>query len=211
MNIKIWSDVVCPFCYIGKRKLEKALQNLNINDYEIEWKSFQLNPNAAVSKGESALDHLSKSKGWDMEQTLQIAKQTTERAALDGLEFHFERAIAANTLNAHRLIHWASQFGKTNNIKEALLSAYFTEGKDVGDIDALGDIAAGVGLDKQAALQMLKQAMLYHNEVLHDQKEAQILGIQGVPFFVFNDKYALSGAQPVEVFESALQQAAEVL
>ena len=206
MQIKIWSDVVCPFCYMGKRKLEKALKNLNINA-KIEWKSFQLNPDTVVQPDEKALDHLSRTKGWSPEQTLEIAEQTTIRAKQEGLNFRFDLALAAHTLNAHRLIHWAQHQNKGSEVKEALLKAYFTDGLDINELETLAQIAESQGLSKTKAVEMLHNAREYHQDVMNDQREAQTLGVRGVPFFVFNEKFGLNGAQPVEVFEEVIKKA----
>ena len=132
MKIEIWSDVVCPFCYIGKRKMEKALAKFPEKDaIEIEWKSFQLNPDQKTDTSVSTLEHLATSKGWSMDQTREITANVVEMAKSEGLDFDFEKAVVANTRNAHRLIHLAKSAGKGNEMKERLLAAYFSEGKNV--------------------------------------------------------------------------------
>ncbi|HAD14941.1 MAG TPA: hypothetical protein DCF33_21140, partial [Saprospirales bacterium] len=147
MTIEIWSDIVCPFCYIGKRKLEQALaQTPQKDQVKIVWKSFQLDP-VAPSNGGDYLKNLSERKGWDMAQTRQIAQQVTDMAAGVGLEYHFEKAVSANSFDAHRLAHLAAKYGLQNEAEEALFKAHFSEGKNIADFQTLLEIGSAIGLD----------------------------------------------------------------
>lgn len=207
MKIEIWSDVVCPFCYIGKRKLEKALDKFPYkNKVEIEWKSFQLNPEQKTNPYISTFEHLAESKGWSMDQTLEITSNVVNMAAAQGLEFDFEKAIVANTRNAHRLIHLAKESGKGNEMKERLLGAYFSEGKNVDEAATLMSLGKEVGLDEEKIKVMLESDQ-YENAVDHDIYESRQIGVRGVPFFVLDRKFGISGAQADEVFDQTIEKA----
>lgn len=207
MKIEIWSDVVCPFCYIGKRKLEKALEKFpHKNQVEIEWKSFQLNPEQKTDPSISTLEHLAKSKGWSMSQTREITANVVNMAAAEGLEFDFEKAVVANTKNAHRLIHFAKKSGKGNEMKERLLKAYFTEGRNVDDSETLISLGQEVGLSESEIKAMLESNQ-YEDAVNQDIYESRLIGVRGVPFFVLDRKFGISGAQPGEVFDQTLEKA----
>ncbi|MFC3414594.1 DsbA family oxidoreductase [Algoriphagus hitonicola] len=207
MKIEIWSDVVCPFCYIGKRKLEKALEKFPQRDQvEIEWKSFQLNPDQQTNPNISTIEHLAQSKGWSLQQTRQISAQVSEMAKEQGLHFDYENAVVANTKNAHRLIHLAKSVGKGGEMKERLLKAYFTEGKNVDDSDTLVQLAEEVGLAGEKVKALL-QSNQYEDAVDQDIYESRLIGVKGVPFFVLDRKFGISGAQPDEVFEQTLANA----
>ncbi len=207
MKIEIWSDVVCPFCYIGKRKIEKALADFPHKEaVQIEWKSFQLNPDQKTDPTISTLAHLASSKGWSMEQTKEITDNVTEMAKSEGLEFDFEKAVVANTRRAHQLIHLAQKSGKGNVMKERLLSAYFKEGKNIDDLETLVNLASELGLIEADVKRMLESNAL-DAEVDADIYESRQLGVRGVPFFVFDRKFGISGAQPDEVFSQTLEKA----
>jgi len=207
MQIEIWSDVVCPFCYIGKRKLEKAIEKFPFKDkIEIEWKSFQLNPDQKTNPSISTIEHLAESKGWSMEQTREITANVVNMAADQGLEFDFEKAVVANTRNAHRLIHLAKEAGKGDAMKERLLKAYFSEGKNVDDFPTLISLGKEVGLGEEIIKSMLKSDQ-FENAVDQDIYESRQLGVKGVPFFVLGGKFGISGAQPDEVFNQTLVKA----
>lgn len=208
MKIEIWSDVACPFCYIGKRHLEKALQQQPDLDVEIVWKSFELDPNAPVDSDLDIYDTLAKKYGRDREWAKQMNANMVQMANKAGLNFNMDEVKPTNSFNAHQLIHLAHKHDKQDEMKEALLSAYFTEGKHVGKPETLVQIATDVGLDKQEAQDILKNNT-YSGQVVNDVEEAHRLGVQGVPFFYINEKYGLSGAQPVEVFKEALQKISE--
>jgi predicted DsbA family dithiol-disulfide isomerase len=207
MKIEIWSDVVCPFCYIGKRKIEKALDKFPFRDkVEIEWKSFQLNPDQVTDPKISTLEHLSQSKGWSMDQTREITSNVVNMAAAQGLEFDFERAVVANTKNAHRLIHLAKASGKDAEMKERLLRAYFSEGKNVDDFATLIALGGEVGLPEVEVAAMLESGR-FEDAVDQDIYEGRQIGVRGVPFFVLDRKFGISGAQADEVFDQTLEKA----
>ncbi|MCU0402594.1 MAG: DsbA family oxidoreductase [Algoriphagus sp.] len=207
MKIEIWSDVVCPFCYIGKRKMEKALQKFPFKDkVEIEWKSFQLQPDQQTKPGVSTLEDLSKSKGWSIEQTRQITSQVVGMAKAEGLTFDFDKAVVANTKNAHQLIHLAKEFGVQDPMKERLLKAYFTDGLNVDDTETLIQLGKEVGVQEEKIKSML-ETNPYLEAVDQDIYESRVIGVRGVPFFVLDRKFGISGAQPDEVFDQTLEKA----
>lgn len=207
MKIEVWSDFVCPFCYIGKARLEKALAQFPHKDaVEVEFKSFELDPNAPPYSGKSIHESLAEKYGMSMEQAKQNNAQIGAQAAQVGLTFHFDDMKPTNTFDAHRLAKFAKEHGKEREITEKLLYAYFTESKNVGDVDTLADIAVEAGLDREEALKVLNNKEAYANDVRADQSLARQYGVTGVPFFVINQKYAISGAQPLETFVGALEK-----
>ena len=207
MKVEIWSDIVCPFCYIGKRKFETALADFAGKDkVEIEWKSFQLDPEMDNKEGLNVHEYLGKRKGGTPADGKRMNDGMTAAAAEVGLQYDFDNGIINNTINAHRLLHWAKEAGLQNELKERIFKAYYTEGIDTADIAELVRLAKETGLDPVQARKVLEEN-LYVNEVLQDQQEAAELGVQGVPFYVFNRKYAVSGAQPSEVFTQVLNKA----
>ena len=203
MKIEIWSDVVCPFCYIGKRNLEKALDQLNDLDVEVTWKSFELDPNAPVDSDLDIYDTLAKKYGHDREWAIQMNANMVEMASKAGLNYNMDEVKPTNSFDAHQLIHLGREKGLQDEMKEALLSAYFEEGKHIGKKSELIDIASDLGLDETEVADVLDNNT-YSNAVVKDVEEAHSLGVQGVPFFYINQKYGLSGAQPVDVFVEAL-------
>ena len=207
MKVEIWSDIVCPFCYIGKRKFETALADFAGKDkVEIEWKSFQLDPEMDNKEGLNVHEYLGKRKGGTTADGKRMNDSMTAAAAEVGLQYDFDNGIINNTMNAHRLLHWAKEQGLQNELKERIFKAYYTEGIDTADIAELVRLAKETGLDPVQARKVLEEN-LYVKEVLQDQQEAAELGVQGVPFYVFNRKYAVSGAQPSEVFAQVLNKA----
>jgi len=207
MKVEIWSDVVCPFCYIGKRKFEQALGEFaHRADVQVEWKSFQLTPNFVPIPGESIHASLAKKKGVPEAEGRRMSDYMTQVAKEAGLDYQFDKTIPANTFLAHQLIHFGAHHGKQDATKERLMAAYYLEGRDLNQLDTLANLAAEIGLDAEAARKALL-AGTYANEVRRDEYEAQQIGVQGVPFFVFEDKYAVSGAQPSEVFAEVLGKA----
>ncbi len=207
MKIEIWSNVVCPFCYIGKRKLEKALANFPQKEaIEIEWKSFQLNPDLKTNPNISTLEYLAESKGWSPEQAREISSQVAGMAESEGLTFNFENAVVANTKNSHRLIHLAKEAGKGGEMKERLLKAYFTEGLNIDDASTLMTLGKEVGLNEESIKKLLESNQ-YEDAVDQDIYESRLIGVKGVPFFVLDRKYGISGAQPDEVFTQTLEKA----
>ncbi len=206
MKIEIWSDIICPFCYIGKRRLELALENFKHKEaVDIEWKSYQLDPTMEHQEPGSIDQYLSAKKGMPLEQAKQLNQHVTNMAKEVGLDYHFEKAIPNNTLLAHQLIHFAKHHGKQNEMKERLLQAYFTKGEDIGDIHQLVQIAKELGLDEKEAMESLN-SNAFNGEIELDQYHAQQIGVRGVPFFVFNNKYAISGAQPETAFAELIEK-----
>lgn len=208
MRIEIWSDVLCPFCYIGKRHLEAALKDFSGKDrVEIQWRSFQLDPQQETKPGVDVFSYLAERKGISKAQSEAMHAQVTQMAARAGLEYHFEKAVVANSFDAHRLLQYAKTQNLGDAMKERLFRGYFCEGQNIANFDVLADMAKDAGLDRAAALAVLNQQEEYAQAVKADIQEAQALGISGVPFFVIDRKYAVSGAQPVEVFLRALEGA----
>lgn len=206
MKVEIWSDVVCPFCYIGKRKFEKALEGFEAKDkVAIEWRSFQLDPDMEYIPGQSVHEYLGKRKGASEAEGKRMNDAMTAMAKEVGLEYDFDKAIINNTFNAHRLLHFAKEKGVQNEMKERLFRAYYTEGMNVGDIETLAQLGEEVGLQAEEIRTVL-QSDKYAQDVLIDQYKAQQVGARGVPFYVFNNKYAVSGAQPSEVFAQVLEK-----
>ncbi|WP_421876373.1 DsbA family oxidoreductase [Marinoscillum sp.] len=206
MKIEIWSDIVCPFCFIGKRRFEQALEVFDHQDeLEIEWKSFQLNPNTVTNTEISVYDNLATHKGIPVEHARQMSDQVTEMAREVGLAYDFDRAVVANTFKAHQMLHFAKQHGLQNETKERLLKAYFTEGKNIDDTQTLMNLGEELGLNSNELKKSLESDQ-YAEAVRYDIYEAQQLRIQGVPFFVFNRKYGVSGAQHVDAFVQTLEK-----
>ncbi|QWT86878.1 DsbA family oxidoreductase [Chryseobacterium sp. PCH239] len=206
MKIEIWSDVMCPFCYIGKNNFEQALNKLPFKDeVEVEWKSFQLDPTLDPNKTQDTIQYFREKKGVAEPQAAQMLGQVTQMGKGAGIDFNFEKTLITNTFSAHKLLHLAKKHNKSNEMEEALFIAHFIDGKNVGDTDVLIALAESLGIDKEEAIQAVTTDQLNY-EVNQDIQEARNNGISGVPFFVLNGKYAVSGAQPAEVFENALQQ-----
>lgn len=209
MKIEIWSDIMCPFCYIGKRKFEAALGSFeNKEQVEIEWKSFQLNPGMKTDLSKNINEYLAEIKGWSLEQAKSMNARVTEMAKQVGLTYDFDKAIVANSFDAHRLIQFAKTKGKGDVAEERLFKAYFTEGKNTADHQTLLLLGVEIGLDASEIKELLN-SNTYGAEVNKDVEEAQRLGIRGVPFFVIDRKYGISGAQESETFLQALKKASE--
>lgn len=207
MKIEIWSDFVCPFCYMGKRHLEIARAELPSPDgIEVVYRSFELDPDAPRHKEGNVHENLAAKYGMSVEEAQSMNQQMGERAAAVGLTYRFDTMIPTNTFDAHQLEHFAEAHGKMYDIAERLFKAYFTDGLDIGDRGTLAGLAAEVGLSREAALRALEDGQ-YAQAVRDDEREAAQLGIEGVPFFVIDRKYAVSGAQPVELFRTALKRA----
>jgi predicted DsbA family dithiol-disulfide isomerase len=206
MKIEVWSDYVCPFCYIGKRLLEQALADFEHRDHvQIEFKSFELDPNT-VNNGDKTLNELIASKyGVSVERAKEMNDQIIERAKTVGLSYNFDQIKQTNTFDAHRLAKLALKRGKAEEFNERLLKAHFTESQFLGQYETLIQLAAEVNLDKDEVKQVLVSDD-YQDEVRKDELEAQQIGVKGVPFFVFNRKYAISGAQPLTLFKETLDQ-----
>jgi predicted DsbA family dithiol-disulfide isomerase len=207
MKVQIWSDVMCPFCYIGKRRFEQALQQFNNNaDIEVEWKSFQLNPHLKTDPSLNVTQYLADIKGWTIDHARQMNDHVTQMAAEVGLAYDFDKAIVANSFDAHRFAHLAKQNGKGEMAEEALFNAYFTEGKNIADHNTLAELGESIGLNKEIVEQTLATNQ-YAADVNEDIAQAQRYGISGVPFFVVDNKYGVSGAQAVPVFLQTLEKA----
>src|SRR5690606_24807119 len=209
MEIKTWSDVRCPFCYIGKKKFETALENFkHKDDLKISWKSFQLDPNLKTDTSISTIDYFVENKGVDVEQAKQMLSGASQMGAEVGLTLDFEKSVLANSFNAHRLIQMAKSKGLGNEIEEALFKAHFEQGKNIDSQEELIVIGGSIGMDQNEIESMLKSEDFSY-EVKQDELEARNIGVRGVPFFVFNDKFAVSGAQTPEVFLDTLGKAWE--
>jgi len=206
LKIQIWSDVMCPFCYIGKRKIEEAISQFeNKDSVVIEWKSFELDPSFVATPNQNIAEHLADKYGRDIDWAKSMLENMTVNAKNNGLDFHFEKSILANSLNAHRLIHLAKKHNLSNELKEQLFKAYLTDGKDVNNWNTLEEIGVKVGLPIDEIIELITTNN-YTKEVREDQQEAQALGVTGVPFFVFDNKYAVSGAQTTDVFLKTLEK-----
>jgi predicted DsbA family dithiol-disulfide isomerase len=206
MKVEVWSDVMCPFCYIGKRKFEQALAQFADKDkIQLVWRSYQLDPTISDSTEKDYRKHLQQKKGWGDQQAKDILDNVTQMAADVGLEYHFEKALVANTFKAHRFAHYAHQYKLQEAAEEALFIAHFVEGKDISDNEALADMGQKMGLDKEDVLRFLTTEEMTE-AVKNDITEAEQIGVSGVPFFVFDRKYAISGAQDEAVFLNTLSQ-----
>ncbi len=208
MQVEIWSDIVCPFCYIGKRNFEKALDQFDGRDkVSVVWKSFELAPQMKTEPDESIYDVLALRKGWTPEQSRQIHREMEERAQASGLTYNFEETVPANSKRAHRLLHLAKENAVQNEVKEKLFAAYFTHGVNIDDIGELIRIGTSAGLSEEKIREAVSSETL-NKEIHKDIEAAQQIGVQGVPFFVFNNRYAVSGAREPEAFLNVLKKAA---
>lgn len=207
MQVEIWSDFMCPFCYIGKRRFEQALEQFPHRDeIQVIYRSFELDPNTTYKPGLSMNELLSAKYGMSLAQASEANENVTRQAAAVGLTYHLDRAIPVNSFDAHRLVHYASQHGIMKEMTERLFSAHFTEGQNLQDRTILAELASEVGLSRDEAAAVL-EGDAFSSEVRADEEAATRLGIRGVPFFVLGGRYAVSGAQPLEVFTDALQRA----
>lgn len=209
MKIEIWSDIICPWCYVGKRRFEAALQQFEYADQlEVEYKSYQLNPDMETDPQKNIHQYLSENKGISIQEAEQMTAHVSEVAKTVGLDYRLEEAIPVNTFKAHRLLHLAKEKGKQAELKEALLHAYFIQTKNIDDHATLLNLAKDVGLE-ELDIQNVLTTDLYKANVQSDIYEGIQLGLQGVPFFVFNRKYGIAGAQPTEAFLNTLKQSFE--
>jgi predicted DsbA family dithiol-disulfide isomerase len=203
LKVEIWSDVVCPWCYIGKRRFERAAKQFG-NDVDVVWRSFELDPEAPAVREHTATEHLAAKYGMSREQAEASHERMTQLAAQEGLEYHFELARGGNSFDAHRLIHLARENGMENEAMERVMRAYFTEGVAIGDTDAL------IALGEELGLTNAREALdtdAYAAAVREDEELARRIGIQGVPFFVLDRRYGVSGAQPAELLVQAMETA----
>jgi predicted DsbA family dithiol-disulfide isomerase len=209
MNIEIWSDIACPWCYVGKRRFEQALESFeHRDDVTVTWRSFELDPTAPAERPESHAEHLADKYGGGLAGAQRMLDTMTETAAAVGLDFDFANSRGANTFDGHRLIHFAAGHGKQDEMKERLLKAYFSDGELVSDHDTLVRLAGEIGLDEAAARDALVSGA-GADEVREDEHLAQRIGIRGVPFFVADRQVGVSGAQEPEVMLDFLRQAWE--
>jgi predicted DsbA family dithiol-disulfide isomerase len=209
MKIEIWSDIMCPFCYIGKRKFEAALSQVEFKDsIEVEWKSFLLNPDIVTDPSKSTVEYLADVKNMSVEQAREMTDQVVQMAAQSGLEFNYDKTVVANTRNAHRLIQMAKVHLLGDKAEEILFEAYFSGGRNMDDKDTLVELGEKIGLDQEEVRQMLDSDQ-FDDKVRQEIFEAQQIGVRGVPFFVIDNKFAISGAQQENVFVNALIKAYE--
>ncbi|MDP9888468.1 DsbA family oxidoreductase [Pseudarthrobacter enclensis] len=207
MKIEIWSDVACPWCFIGKRRFEAALAAFPHRDaVDVVWRSYQLDPTLPEHYDGTELEYLSSRKGMPARQVSEMFDHVAAQAKGEGLDYHFDQVVVANSFTAHRLIHLAAAHGQQDAAKERLLSDHFEHGKDIGSRGYLSALAGDLGLPADEVEQLFTTDK-YSDEVRHDFQEARALGISGVPFFVIDRKFGLSGAQPTETFTAALNQA----
>jgi predicted DsbA family dithiol-disulfide isomerase len=209
IKIDVWSDIACPWCYIGKRNLEKGLAEASGDDdaptVEVTFHSFELSPDTPVDFEGDELDFLSAHKGMPREQVEQMLERVTGVAADAGLDYRFDLLQHTNTVKAHELLHFAKEQGRQHELAERLMAAYFAEGRHLGREDELVDLATDAGLDADDAREALRSGR-FLEAVRADQQQARAFGINGVPFFVIDGKYGVSGAQPAEAFSQIVRQ-----
>ncbi len=209
MEIEVWSDYVCPFCYIGKRTLEQALVRSGYESQaEISFKAYELDPHAPVDSNRLAYEHLAEKMGQSIERAKQMSTGVAEQAKAFNLQYDVENMPRANTFAAHRLVKWAATQGSEHQLTELLMHRYFEQAQNISNTETLLSIAEAAGLDREQAASVLDSDQ-FGSEVERDIQEAGQIGVQGVPFFVVNRKYAISGAQPLEAFIEALEQIGE--
>jgi predicted DsbA family dithiol-disulfide isomerase len=205
VKIEVWSDIVCPWCYIGKRRLETALADFD-HPVEIEWKSFQLDPEFPRGKAIPVYDALAQKFGGGVEQVREMTGRVSALAEVEGLKYDFEHGVMVNTFDSHRLAHHAKSQGLGPEMHERLMRAQLIEGETLNDVDTLVRLAEELGVEGAGPVVTSDK---YTAEVEADIREARQLGATGVPFFVLDRKYGISGAQPAEVFAQALRTAHE--
>lgn len=207
MKVAIWSDIMCPFCYIGKRKFEQALEQFPHKDkIEVSWHSFQLNPDLESQPDKDVYDYVAALKGQTREWSIGVHQQLVDSARAVGLDYHFEKAKIVNSFDAHRLIQLAKTKGLGDAAEERLFKAYFTEGANVADKTVLTGLGVEIGL-AEAEVTAALNSHAFTAEVAEDIDKAQALGIRGVPFFVLNNRYGVSGAQESSLFLQSLEKA----
>lgn len=207
MKIEIWSDYVCPFCYIGKRRLEVALEQFaHREDVLIEYRSFELNPSATFYSGKNMHQLLSENYGMSIEEAKRRNTKLVQQAKMMGLVYNIDQIRPTNSFDAHRLTQYAKSVGKDKEIIEKLFYSYYTDAKLISDLDTLGEIAESVGMNRNECLAILHDPFQYANDVRSDEALAQQFGITGAPFFVINRKYSISGAQPVKTLLDILNE-----
>ena len=206
MKVDIWSDKRCQFCLIGKRNFEKALQEFSQNDkIEVNWHSFQLDPNMKTDLTKNHYEYLSEVKGFPMAQIMQMHENLIQSGKNAGIDFNFDDVKVSNSFKSQMLVQLAKEKGKATEMEELLFEAYFKSGKDIDDVEVLSEIGNKIGFSNeeiQNAVNFEQLSDLVNNDI----SEASNLGIRGVPFFVFNQKYAISGAQPTHLFSEVLEK-----
>jgi len=207
MHIEMWTDFAWPFCYIGKRRLEDALKKID-HPIEVTYRCFELDPNAPRDVNKNMYEALSQKYGMSVEQAKANTQNMVRMAKETGLDYNMDTLILTNTFDAHRLSMFAKKHGLMQEMTERILHAYFTESKHIGDPETLTELAVEVGLDREAVTNMLASDEMT-DEVRADEQTAKQYGITGVPFYLINKKYALTGAQPTETFVQALQKVIE--
>ena len=206
MKIEIWSDVMCPFCYIGKRNFETALEQFNDkNKVEVIWKSFQLDPTLPEVQEANYTDYLMKSKGMGKDQVEGMLANVTNMAKNVGLEYNFDKAVMVNSKKAHQVTQFAKTRGLGDEMEEQLFNAFFKEGINIADEDSLIELGKKIGLNETEIKASLTDQK-YEQMVNQDIEESRTVGVSGVPFFVFDRKYAVSGAQPPQAFLQTLEK-----
>jgi len=212
LKVDIWSDIACPWCYVGKRRFAEGARRYREaggdRHIEVEYHSFELAPDTPVDFEGSEVDFLADFKGMPVEQVRQMLAHMVEVAASVGLDFDYDALQHTNTLKAHELLHLAKASGRQEEMKERLLRGYFVEGRHVGHVDDLADLAADVGLDRETVRRALR-AGTYRDAVEADIAQAHAYGIRGVPFYVIDGRYGVSGAQDPDLFAQALRRAAD--
>jgi predicted DsbA family dithiol-disulfide isomerase len=207
MKVEIWSDIACPYCYLGKRKFENALNKFeNKEEVEVIWHSFQLDPSISFEADRTMIQYLVDYKGYDPEDVKEMTAGIVASSVREGLEMNFDKVKPANTLDAHRLLHLALQNGLQNEAEERLFSAYFTQGENIQDRSTLIRLGEEIGL-KAEELTKLLDSDQYLDEVKLDFHEARQIGVRGVPFFLIGEKYTVAGAQDSSYFLGALTNA----
>lgn len=206
MKVEIWSDIACPFCYLGKKRFEEALaQFAGKDDVEVIYRSYELNPDAPVDTDQDTYDMLVRKYGMTREQAKANTAQIAAQGPPHGISYDFDNVVQTNTFDAHRLSHFANRHGKMGDMLDRLYKAHFSDGEHIGKRETLLRLAEEAGLDAGEANRAL-DSDAYTNEVRNDEKEAATLGIRGVPYFVINRKYSISGAQPTATFLQALEK-----
>jgi predicted DsbA family dithiol-disulfide isomerase len=206
MTINIWSDIRCPFCYIGKKKFEAALEKFPYKDkVEVVWRSFELDPYLKTQPDKNIYEYLAELKGIPVEKARELNLSVKQTAKEIGLDFNLDEMIVANSFNGHQLIHLAKTKKIGAEAEEALFKANFIDGKNIDDIAVLVQIGTSIGISEEEVTKALS-SNAFRDDVRKDEMEANSIGVRGVPFFVLNDKYAVSGAQSPDVFLQALEK-----
>jgi predicted DsbA family dithiol-disulfide isomerase len=207
VKVEIWSDVVCPWCYIGKRRFESALSGYeHASAVEVIWRSFELDPDAPQLQHESSLDHLAQKYGMTLTEAGAAQARVSDIAAQEGLDYRLADTQRGNSFDAHRLLHLARLRGVQSELKERLLRGYFTEAEQIGDASTLERLATQVGLERREVAETLAGDR-FADEVRADETRARTLGIRAVPFFVLDERIGIEGAQPAELILQGLRQA----